>query len=159
MPVSRRTYDAVIAAPIGGLGLRLRDGFLVELDFLGARATKVTPRTAAARTATAALTRYFADPQRPLAIPIDLAGTDFQRRVWRALRRIRPGAVRCYGDIAKELGSSARAVGNACRANPIPIVVPCHRVVAVAGLGGFMGQRTGRAMRLKHWLLEHERRR
>jgi methylated-DNA-[protein]-cysteine S-methyltransferase len=61
--------------------------------------------------------------------------------------------------LALELGSSARAVGGACRRNPVPIVVPCHRVIAAAGgAGGFMGQRGGEALAIKLWLLAHERR-
>jgi methylated-DNA-[protein]-cysteine S-methyltransferase len=62
-----------------------------------------------------------------------------------------------YGELAQRLKSSARAVGNACRRNPIAIVVPCHRVVAASGDGGFMGKRTGHALAIKRWLLAHER--
>jgi methylated-DNA-[protein]-cysteine S-methyltransferase len=69
---------------------------------------------------------------------------------------IPPGRTRSYGDIAAELGSSARAVGNACRANPIPLFIPCHRVVAKHGLGGFGGQTRGRLPEIKAWLLRHE---
>jgi methylated-DNA-[protein]-cysteine S-methyltransferase len=88
-----------------------------------------------------------------------MAGTPFQRRVWHALRRIPSGCTRSYGELARELGSSARAVGGACRRNPIPIVVPCHRVIAAGGgAGGFMGQRSGDALAIKTWLLDHERR-
>lgn len=99
---------------------------------------------------------YFHDPAHQWTIAPRLAGTAFQQRVWRALRAIQPGTVRCYGELAAELDSSARAVGNACRANPCPIIVPCHRVVAKRGLGGFAGQTTGERMRIKAWLLRHE---
>jgi O-6-methylguanine DNA methyltransferase len=75
--------------------------------------------------------------------PLDLtSGTAFQRAVWRALRRIKPGATRSYGEIARAVGSpgAARAVGQACGANPIPLLIPCHRVLAAGGrLGGFSG--------------------
>jgi len=75
--------------------------------------------------------------------PLDLsAGTDFQRAVWEALRRIPPGQTRGYGEVAGEIGSprAARAVGQACGANPIPLLIPCHRVLAAGGkLGGFSG--------------------
>ena len=63
---------------------------------------------------------------------------------------------RTYRDLAEQLGSVPRAVGQACRANPCPIVVPCHRVVAVKGLGGFAGDRAGRKLAIKRWLLRHE---
>ena len=73
------------------------------------------------------------------------------------MRRIPAGKTLSYGVLAKKLDTSARAVGNACRANPVPIIVPCHRVVASNGMGGFMGKRSGSPLDLKHWLLAHER--
>jgi methylated-DNA-[protein]-cysteine S-methyltransferase len=69
---------------------------------------------------------------------------------------IPPGEVRTYGALARKLRSSARAVGNACRANPVPMVVPCHRVVGATGLGGYMGAFTGDPLAIKEWLLRHE---
>lgn len=157
MPKVRTDYDAVIAAPFGRLGLRLTDGHLSEIDFLSSNASLVRPRSAAARTVVRALVAYLKQPKRSLRVPLVLDGTAFQRRVWRALLRIPPGQVRQYGELAAVLKSSPRAVGNACRANPIPIVVPCHRVVARTGIGGFMGREAGSAVRLKEWLLAHER--
>jgi methylated-DNA-[protein]-cysteine S-methyltransferase len=85
-------------------------------------------------------------------------GTPFQRRVWQRLREIPPGQRRTYGELARELHTSPRAVGNACRANPLPLFTPCHRVVASNGLGGFSGAREGRWLELKAALLEHEAR-
>ena len=157
LPKAPTDYDAVIPAPFGRLGLRLTDGRLSEIDFLDPRARLVRPRTAAARGVARALGNYFKLPTRALRLPLVLDGTAFQRRVWRALTRIPPGEVRQYGELARALRSSPRAVGNACRANPVPIVVPCHRVVARNGLGGFMGREAGKAIRLKQWLLAHER--
>jgi methylated-DNA-[protein]-cysteine S-methyltransferase len=103
------------------------------------------------------LQQYFRNARVRLDLPLSPAGTPFQQRVWRALRRIPPGQVRSYGELARSLGTSARAVGGACRANPIPILIPCHRVVSAAGEGGFMGKTAGRAMAVKRWLLRHER--
>ena len=100
---------------------------------------------------------YFSDPRHRFTVALELRGTAFQARVWRELRRIKPGTVRRYADVANRLGSGARAVGGACRRNPVPIVVPCHRVVASAGLGGYMGKVSGGALRMKQWLLDHER--
>ena len=87
-------------------------------------------------------------------ISLCLKGTPFQKKVWRALKKIPYGSVKTYGDVAKELNSSSRAVGQACRRNNIPLFIPCHRVVAAKGLGGFMGgyRHVGR----KRWLLQHE---
>src|SRR3989344_3383893 len=93
----------------------------------------------------------------PPALPHGTDGTDFQQRVWRALQRIPAGRVLSYGELAHKLKTGARAVGNACRANRIPIVIHCHRVVAANGKGGFMGKTGGRALAIKDWLLTHER--
>lgn len=84
-------------------------------------------------------------------------GTPFQRKVWHYLQGIPLGETRTYGEIASALNSSPRAVGNACRANPFLLIVPCHRAVKATGLGGFAGQIDGKAVEIKQWLLQHER--
>ena len=104
----------------------------------------------------AALVRYFRDGRAGLDLPLAPAGTPFQHRVWQALRAIPPGSTRTYGELARELGTSARAIGGACRANPCLIAVPCHRVVARDSLGGFAGERGGKRLAVKRWLLRHE---
>jgi len=110
---------------------------------------------AAAAELAAELARYFDGEPDPLRTRLDLgAGTAFQRRVWRALRRVRFGRTVSYGDLAARVGSprAARAVGQAVGANPVGIVVPCHRVIrAGGGLGGF-----GAGLPVKRWLLRHE---
>lgn len=146
----------MIASPLGRLGIHARDA-LTNIDFVSARTPLLRPRTPLARAVCAQLQAYFADPDTRFDLPLAARGTRFQQRVWRALRRIPAGRVRSYGELARTLKSAPRAVGGACRANPIPIVVPCHRVVAAAGLGGFMGVTRGRALAIKRWLLEHER--
>jgi methylated-DNA-[protein]-cysteine S-methyltransferase len=102
------------------------------------------------------LAAYFSDPAFAFAIPLTMVGTVFQRRVWDALRAIPPGCTTTYGELARALATAPRAIGLACRANPCPIVVPCHRVVAVRGLGGFGGATGGRRLAIKRWLLAHE---
>ena len=100
---------------------------------------------------------YLEDPAFEFDLPLKLSGTRHRLAVWEAMQRIPAGATRTYGDLARDLGSSARAVGGACGANPVPLVVPCHRVVAAGGLGGFMGaKRDGFELAIKRWLLEHE---
>ncbi len=146
-----------MAAPFGRLGITLRDGALADIFFLGNRVPLCAPGTELGRTVLAQLDAYFSNPKFSFDLPLVMDGTPYQRRVWRALRRIPVGETKSYGELAKRLRSSARAVGNACRANPIPIVVPCHRVVATSGIGGFMGKESGNALRLKRWLLDHER--
>ncbi len=93
----------------------------------------------------------------PPVLPLAPAGTAFQRRVWAALRAIPPGETRTYGALAEILGSHARAVAGACRANPWVLLVPCHRAVSSQGLGGFMGATGGWPLVLKRRLLAHER--
>ncbi|MDH3948072.1 MAG: methylated-DNA--[protein]-cysteine S-methyltransferase [Gammaproteobacteria bacterium] len=102
------------------------------------------------------LSRYFAEPGSSFDVTTDNQGTAYQRRVWRALQQIPAGQTRTYGQLAEQLHSSPRAVGNACRQNPVPLLVPCHRVVAANGLGGFGGETQGKRLAMKRWLLEHE---
>jgi methylated-DNA-[protein]-cysteine S-methyltransferase len=85
---------------------------------------------------------YFKDP--------------FQQRLWRALKKVPPGTVDTYGQLARELNSGAQAVGQACRRNPVPVVVPCHRIVSQQGMGGYAGEVDGEKMSIKRALLTHE---
>lgn len=149
-------YDAVISTPLGKLGIRLEQDALSLLDFVSSSVAHRLPATPAAKRVVAALEAYFADAGREFDLPLLLHGTPFQVRVWRALQAIPVGTVRTYGDLAEQLGSSPRAVGGACRANPVPIIVPCHRVVGASGLGGYSGARGGEWLRTKAQLLAHE---
>jgi len=152
-----REYDAVIDTPVGAIGIRVAGNAVAEVALgLVDHALRV-PSDPMAVTVTRQILSYFADPRRPFSVPLRLGGTDFQTRVWRTLMQIPPGETATYGGLARQLGTSARAVGNACRANPCPLLVPCHRVIAVrGGLGGFAGHRDGRWMEIKRHLLEHE---
>ena len=102
------------------------------------------------------LKNYFSSVISFQSIPIEPQGTLFQKSVWNELIKIPPGETRTYGEIANTLNSSPRAVGNACRKNPIQIIVPCHRVVSAKGLGGYAGKTEGKQLDIKHWLLNHE---
>jgi methylated-DNA-[protein]-cysteine S-methyltransferase len=107
------------------------------------------------------LDEYFAGARREFSVPLRPGGTDFQRSVWAALRRVAYGETRSYGEIARELGrpGASRAVGQANGRNPIPILIPCHRVLAAdGGIGGYLGDwGAGEGIALKRWLLTHER--
>lgn len=150
-------YSAICDTPMGiHLGILVQDGMLIGLDFLSPRTALHTAGDALSREVMAQLQQYYADPGWKFDLPIHMQGTEFQTRVWRLMRRIRAGKTECYGELASRLDSSARAVGGACRANPIPIIVPCHRVVASNGIGGFAGDGSGGRVALKHWLLQHE---
>jgi methylated-DNA-[protein]-cysteine S-methyltransferase len=99
---------------------------------------------------------YFRDGGFRFSLPLHLGGTAFQRRVWERMQRIPAGSTLTYGEMAAELNSSAQAVGNACRSNPVPVIVPCHRVVGAGGIGGYSGETAGRQIDIKRWLLAHE---
>lgn len=159
-PVAVRTYAAILAVPAGlhcKLGVCLDQEALCSLDFLPIRHPAVTPASALARRVVDQLQRYFADPAGGFSLPLALHGTPFQQRVWRALMGIPAGSSASYGAVAAQLGTGARAVGNACRSNPVPIIVPCHRVVGQHSLGGYAGDVAGDRPAIKRWLLEHER--
>lgn len=98
---------------------------------------------------------YLRNPAAQFSFPLIQHGTGFQQRVWQSIAAIPLGQVRTYGELARAIGSGPRAVANACGANTLPLLVPCHRVVAQHGLGGFMqGARNG--LLIKQWLLRHE---
>lgn len=148
-------YRTCLRAPFGLIGIEASAEAVLSLDRI-ARPWASTEENAIVQAARRQLEAYFADPSMPFYLPLALPGTPHQQKVWRALRRIPPGKVRTYGELAKILHSSPRAVGNACRANPIAIIVPCHRVVGATDLGGYMGSRTGVGLDMKRWLLAHE---
>ena len=150
-------YSAVMPAPWGGrLGIRDDGAVLTGLDFLPAQTAVQPPRGGLAIQACRELEHYFSDPSVTFQVPHCAGGTAFQRRVWAALVAIPAGCVLRYGELAAQLGSSARAVGQACGSNPLPLLVPCHRVLAARGLGGFDHRQDGERLDIKLWLLGHE---
>lgn len=151
-------YAAVVPSPLGCLGIRMRGDALIGVDFLPASVATVRAPDRATRNVVDQLLHYLEDPRWHFDLPLELDGTPFQCRVWAALREIPVGEVVSYGDLAARLASGARAVGGACRRNPVPVIVPCHRVVSAAGIGGFMGATAGAPLAIKAWLLAHERR-
>ena len=127
-------------SPVGPLVLSERDGHLVAVAWAEAAAIPEARRTPLLTAARDQLERYFAGLATVFDLPLAPAGTEFQRRVWRAMIDIPAGETASYGGLAATVGSSPRAIGNACGTNPIPIIVPCHRVVAGDGrLGGYSG--------------------
>jgi len=148
----------LLDTPVGKLALRMQDGVLLKIDFLAQQQQQDRNNPQQFQKLTKQLQQYFKNPQAHFSIESDECGTAFQQRVWQALRDIPTGETRTYGQIASLLNSSPRAVGNACRANPLPIITPCHRVTAANGTGGFAGARQGKLLDIKKWLLEHEAR-
>jgi methylated-DNA-[protein]-cysteine S-methyltransferase len=149
-------YQAKLPTPFALLGIRTEGDVLAEITFLPKSGGALAPRDRLAARACAQIERYLEDSEFRFDLPIASQGTPFQRRVWRKIAAIDPGRTRSYGEIARELGSAPRAVGQACGANPVPLVVPCHRVLAAGGLGGFAHHEGGFHLSVKRWLLAHE---
>jgi len=156
MATGKPEYNAVIDLPFGRVAVRADDKGL-SLVASVTRATKLKKAShPVAQETCRQLKSYAANPDFRFSVTVNTDGTPFQKKIWRALRSIPGDQTVTYGELAQKLHTSARAVGNACRRNPVPIVVPCHRVVARNGSGGYMGKRRGSAIRLKNWLLRHE---
>ncbi|WP_196138426.1 methylated-DNA--[protein]-cysteine S-methyltransferase [Aliikangiella sp. G2MR2-5] len=146
---------AVIETPVGKLKISIQQNCLYEIT-LNTELSESPPITRMGKRVVDQLADYFRSAGNSFQIPLVPRGTEFQTRVWIALCDIPPGKTETYGELAARIGSNARAVGNACRRNPTPIVVPCHRVVAQKGLGGYAGDTGGELMNIKRWLLSHE---
>ncbi len=129
-------HELSIPSPIGNLILAEEDDALVAIAWGDGRAASNRPLLAEAARQ---LEAYFAGTLSEFDLSLRPAGSAFERRVWAAMRAIPYGQTRCYGELADTVGSAARAVGGACGRNPIPIVIPCHRVLAKTGLGGYSG--------------------
>lgn len=145
-----------VLTPIGLIRVSVADGEVNGIDLDPGSAADCVPQEELPKRVKMELERYFLDPQAPFSVPIAPRGTAFQQRVWEAMLRIPVGQVKSYGEIAREIGSGARAVGNACRQNPIPLIIPCHRVVSAQGIGGYSGATDGHKLAIKSWLLNHE---
>jgi methylated-DNA-[protein]-cysteine S-methyltransferase len=149
-------YQACIPFSAISLGIRCNDKALLGIDFLPHDTPAVAPANAFATKVCAALNDFLQHPTQPLEFSLVPRGTAFQQRVWQEIRRIPLGQTITYGELAKRTRSGARAVANACGANKIPLVIPCHRVVASNGIGGFMQGKRSNALHIKRWLLAHE---
>jgi len=155
--VTKPPYAAVLSAPSFSIGICCNDDEITAIDYLEPQ-VEVSPKSPLAGEAVRQLRGWLQDPRFAFGLPLAPAGTHFQRRVWEQIAAIPAGQTRSYGEVAAAIHSGPRAVGNACGANPYPIVVPCHRVVAAnQGLGGFARQRGGFLLDIKKWLLQHER--
>lgn len=146
----------IINTPVGWLSIEEENAKLVDIEFMNRKTSHQYNHTVLEKETQQQLSEYFQGKNKKFNLPLNLSGTTFQMRVWQALQKIPYGQVKTYGQLAKELKSSARAVGNACRANPIPIIIPCHRIVAASGIGGYAGKTSGPVLERKRWLLAHE---
>jgi methylated-DNA-[protein]-cysteine S-methyltransferase len=144
---------ATTPSPLGNILLTGYRDALIRLDITNTPRQVSTNRSSIMKSAVKDLDEYFEGSRRHSKLPFHLIGTEFQISVWRELTRIPYGEVARYGEIAERVGrpKAVRAVGQACGANPIAILIPCHRVVSSNGLGGF-----GLGLGAKRWLLGHE---
>lgn len=149
--------QGALRAPFGWLLIsRAVGGQIVGIDLSRARGGVARCSGPAWRAAGMEFEHYFADPRHRVRLPVVVSATPFQERVWKAIRRIAPGRILTYGALAAAVGSGARAVGGACGANPVPLIVPCHRVVGRSGMGGYSAGSEGDGAGFKEWLLRHE---
>ncbi len=158
--MGKRRYQAIMGMPVGAVGVLCAGGQLVRIDYLPHQ-PDVSTDDPTAIAVVEQLRGWLEDPFSRFDLPLALAGTAFQQRVWQAIVAVPCGSTRTYGDLAQALHSAQRAVGQACGANPYPIVVPCHRIVARSktfngGIGGFSNATDGYLLDIKRWLLARE---
>lgn len=152
------TFYSIIDSPVGSLQLSIADKYVTKIEWSKLPRTSLALRTSCfSLQMSNQLEEYFLHAHNDWSMPLVKCGTEFQQKVWHYLQTLPLGETRYYSDVAKALNSSAQAVGNACRANPFVIVVPCHRVVSKTGLGGYDGKTSGHNLAIKQWLLDHER--
>jgi methylated-DNA-[protein]-cysteine S-methyltransferase len=125
-----------IASPVGSLVIDEDQDAIIAIRWSAEGAANGSALLAEAARQ---LDAYFAGTLAEFDLPLRPAGSAFERRVWSAMQAIPYGKTRSYGELATDIGSAARAVGGACGKNPIPIVIPCHRVLGKTGLGGYSG--------------------
>jgi methylated-DNA-[protein]-cysteine S-methyltransferase len=156
---------ATIKTGFGGIAISQQAG-LLKIDLLGNRISEPTvsqgpvvqhpiAQHPSFKQITQEILAYLQQPHQAFSLPAQLAGSAFQQKVWLAILAIPLGQTRTYSELATQLQSGPRAVANACGANRLHLLIPCHRVVAKNGLGGFMrGDKNG--LSIKRWLLAHE---
>lgn len=124
---------ASLDTPVGALSVSERDGAVVRLAW----SAEATGQSALLDRALEQLRAYFAGELTEFDLPLQVEGSEFQKAVCAAMLAIPFGETRTYGDIARDLGAPPQPVGNACGGNPIPVIIPCHRVLSASGLGAF----------------------
>jgi methylated-DNA-[protein]-cysteine S-methyltransferase len=149
-------YDVTVDFPRMKVAVTTHGGKVVGIRYVPLSSASVLPSNALAEKAATQLERYRDDPDTVFDLPLLVEGSPLQRSVWDAMCAIPRGRTRTYGELARALGADARAIGQACGDNRLPIVIPCHRVVAADGIGGFSHTTEGYLIEVKRWLLAHE---
>lgn len=152
-------YNAIIHVPFGAVGVRLNHAGtqVQELVYLPPHTQELAPNCDLAERVCVQIEAYIANPSFRFDLPLQKQGTAFQNKVWQVIASLEAGQVLTYKQVGQLIQcGSPRAVGGACGANPYPLIVPCHRVVGVHGVGGFAHNDDGFFITVKRWLLAHE---
>lgn len=151
-------FSAIVETGFGAIGVRTDSDRLHELVYLPSSFEEKAATNAVAERISLQVLKYLSDPDYRFELELPEVGTPFQQKVWGAISAIPRGSVLTYGEIACLIRSAPRAVGQACGANWFPLIVPCHRVTAAGGLGGFANDGSGSGFHagVKRWLLQHE---
>lgn len=148
------TSTLKVDTPVGGLVVEATDDIIIAVRWIDGGADDAVGDSGLLAEARRQLKAYFAGRLKQFDLPLAPAGSSFERDVWRQMCDIPYGGIMTYGEMAQAVGGVARAVGGACGANPIPVIIPCHRVL---GAGNRMVGYSGRGwVETKRWLLVHE---
>ena len=149
--------SAKLRTPFAVLGIESDGHAITRVTYLPLSERAHAPADKVSERAAREVERYLVDPEFRFTVPLSPGGTAFQQRVWHTLSAIPPGQSRTYGEVARMVRSAPRAIGQACGANRIALIIPCHRVVGAMGsMGGFMNAQEGDPIAVKRWLLTHE---
>jgi len=148
-------FDKILQTPIGKLGICFQNT-ITKCQWLPDNSSSDQINTKKTDLIDEALSYYFDTAKFLNKLDLCPSGTSFQLKVWNRLQMIPSGKTMTYGELAQELNTSSRAIGQACRTNPLVLFIPCHRIVSKTGLGGYMGEQN--KLSIKSWLLEHESR-
>lgn len=154
--ISDGSFDATYLAPFAVLGIRTNGKAVTGLRYLSGDVAPSRPTSSLAQEVVRQIERYLVEPDYVFDLPLEIIGSDFRKRVWKVMCEIPAGKTMTYGEVAERIGSAPRAVGGACGDNQIPLIIPCHRIVARNGIGGFMHTTGDIELGIKRWLLAHE---
>ena len=153
--MNKQHFSTIFTTPVEKIGVSIVDDTVSSITWLPENIPLLDSKSRFTNKIQSLILQYLVDG-RPLPdIPLKLTGTSFQLKVWKVLGRLKMGEVISYGELARDLHTSSRAIGQACRTNPVVLFIPCHRVVSVSGIGGYMGKQN--RTNIKKWLLEHEK--
>ena len=148
-------YQLRFSAPFAVIGICCDESAVISADYLPRKTPPLPPQNYLAAEVAKQLCAYLANPRHCFDVPLYPAATAHQQKARRHILQVPSGKTATYKTIAALINSSPRAIGGACRANAVPLMVPCHRIVATNGIGGFGGGKRDMPQ-MKKWLLRHE---